>query len=140
MRTSSSNLDLIRGAYEAFGRGDVPAVLGLMDETIAWHEADGFPWGGTHHGPDAVLNDVFLKIAAEWEGFQGVPEEYIDGGDTIVVLGYYSGTYKKTGQRARLPFATVWRITNGKVSEFRQYTDTAPLQRTAAGAQRASAT
>ena len=27
MSNSSSNLDLIRSAYEAFGRGDVPAVL-----------------------------------------------------------------------------------------------------------------
>lgn len=34
MSNSSSNLDLIRGAYEAFGRGDIPAVLGVMDENI----------------------------------------------------------------------------------------------------------
>lgn len=102
MSNSSSNLELIRGAYDAFARGDIPAVLGVMDENIVWHEAEGFPYGGTYHGPDAVLNNVFKKLGTEWEDFQAVPDEYVDGDDTVVALGHYSGTYKKTGKSMRV--------------------------------------
>lgn len=139
MSNSTSNLDLIRGAYAAFGRGDIPAVLGVMDENIVWHEAEGFPYGGTYHGPDAVLNNVFMKLGTEWEGFQAVPDEYIDGGDTIVALGHYSGTYKKTGKGMRAPLAHVWRIRDGQAYEFRQYTDTALVQRALQGTEQTSA-
>jgi uncharacterized protein len=129
MDITMSNLNLVRGVYEAFGRGDVPAVLGMMDENIVWTEAEGFPWGGSHRGPDAVLHDVFMKIMEAWEGFQATAEEYIDDGNTVVAVGQYSGTYKETGKEVRLPFATLWRINNGKVIEFRQFTDTMAVHR-----------
>ena len=34
---SEENVALIRGLYEAFGRGDVPTVLGGFDENIEWY-------------------------------------------------------------------------------------------------------
>lgn len=129
MSPSMSGLDVVRGLYEAFGRGDVPAVMGMMDEQIVWTEAEGFPWGGSHQGPDAVLNDVFLKIVDAWDGFQASADEYIGDGDTVVAVGQYSGTYKETGKDVRLPFATLWRVRDGKVSEFRQFTDTMAIHR-----------
>ena len=139
MSDSSDNLNRIRGLYEAFGRGDIPSVLGVMDKDIKWHEAEGFPYGGTYHGPDAVLKNVFMKLGTEWENFQAVPNEYIDGGETIVVLGHYSGTYKETGKSMRVPMAHVWKFRNGKAYEFQQYTDTALVQRALKGTQETSA-
>ncbi|WP_456428159.1 nuclear transport factor 2 family protein [Rhodocaloribacter sp.] len=129
MSQSPNNLDLIRAAYAAFARGDVPAVLGLMDENIAWREAEGFPYGGLYHGPEAVLNNVFMKLGTEWEGYRAKPEEFIDGGDTCVVLGTYSGTWLATGKRMEAPFAHVWKMRDGKAYAFRQYTDTVLVQR-----------
>lgn len=139
MSDSNSNIDLIRSAYEALSRGDIPAVLGIMDEDIEWHEAEGFPYGGTYRGPDAVLNNVLVKLGDEWDGFQVIPDEYIDGGDTVAVLGQYSGTYHQTGKSMRSPFAHVWKIRNGKAHEFRQYADTVLVQRALKEAGRASA-
>jgi ketosteroid isomerase-like protein len=42
-----------------------------------------------------------------------------------VTEGRYTGTYKATGRRIDAQFAHVWRISDGKVSGFQQYTDTA---------------
>ena len=39
-----SAVEFVSGVYEAFGRGDVPAVLGAMDPEIRWHEAEGNPY------------------------------------------------------------------------------------------------
>lgn len=139
MPTSPSPLDLIRDAYDAFNRGDVSTVLDLMDENVSWHEMDGFPYRGTHRGPDGVLENVFEKIGEEWEVWQATPSEYVDGGDTVVVLGEYSATYKKTGKSMRSPFAHVWKMRDGKVHEFRQYTDTVLVQRALEGEAREKA-
>ena len=42
----SSNLDLLRGGYDAFAVGDIPSVLALMSPTIEWTNAEGGPYGG----------------------------------------------------------------------------------------------
>jgi hypothetical protein len=119
-----SNLNMIKGTYEAFAKGDVPGVLGILSSDIAWTEAEGFPYGGTYNGPNAVLEGVFMRLGAEWEGFAAVPAEFIDGGDAIVVLGRYSGTYKATGKSFQADFAHVWKIKDGKAIRFVQYVDT----------------
>ena len=126
---ASQNLNTIQGAYAAFAKGDVPGVLGVMDAEIAWTEAEGFPYGGTYNGPNAVLEGVFMRLGKEWDGYAAVPAQFIDGGDTIVSLGTYSGTYKATGKSFRADFAHVWTFRNGKVVRFVQYTDTLLVSR-----------
>lgn len=127
-----SNLDVIRNTYQAFSVGDIPSVLGALAPTIRWTEAAGGPYGGVSIGPDAVLENVFMKLGGEWDGFAAVPSEFVAQGDTVVALGEYSGTYKATGKSFRAPFAHVWKLSDGKIACFEQYTDTAvhmqPLQ------------
>jgi ketosteroid isomerase-like protein len=124
----SVNTDIVRGAYEAIGRGDVPSVLATLDPQVEWIEADGFPTRGTYVGPDAVVNGVFGPLMTEWDGFSVVPDEFIDGGDTVVSLGRYSGTYKGTGKAMSAAFAHVWTLRDGKAIRFRQYVDSALVQ------------
>ncbi|MBK7702226.1 MAG: nuclear transport factor 2 family protein [bacterium] len=120
----ADNLAAIRGAYEAFSRGDVPAVLAVLAPDVSWTEAEGFPYGGTYVGPEAVLQGVFMKLGTEWDGFAAVPSEFVADGDTVVALGTYSGKFRATGKSFAAPFAHVWQLRAGKVSRFRQYTDT----------------
>ncbi len=122
------NREVIQSLYDAFARGDMPTALALMDPEIEWTEADGFPYAGTYRGPEAVLNGVFMKLGTEWEGYQAVPDELIDGGDSVVGLGHYSGTYKTTGKSFRAPFAHAWKVRDGKIIRFVQYTDTVLVQ------------
>ena len=124
-----SNMNMIQGAYDAFAKGDVPGVLGILSPDIAWTEAEGFPYGGTYIGPQAVLEGVFMRLGTEWDGFAAVPAEFIDGGDSIVVLGKYSGKYKATGKSFQADFAHVWKIQDGKAVRFVQYVDTLLVHR-----------
>lgn len=124
-----SNIDSIKQLYQAFAKGDVPSVLGVLSPEIDWTEAEGFPYAGTYHGPRAVLEGVFMRLGSEWNGFAAVPDEFIDGGDTVVVLGKYSGTYKKTGKSFQANFAHVWKMQDGKAFRFIQYVDTLLVHR-----------
>lgn len=125
----TGNRDLLQSMYDAFAQGAVPFVLGQLAPDVEWIEADGLPYGGTYRGPEAVLNGVFMRIGAEWEGFQVVPDELIGDGGSIVALGHCSGRYKATGKSFRVPFAHAWKFQDGKVVRFVQYTDTVLVQR-----------
>ena len=121
----AGNLDIVRGVYQAFAVGDIPSVLAVLSPAVHWTEAEGGPYGGTSIGPDAVLNNVFIKLGGEWDGFSAVPEEFIADGSTVVALGECSATYKATGKSFKAPFAHVWKFEDGKVASFHQHTDTA---------------
>ena len=128
-----NNLDKIKSVYAAFAKGDIPSVLGTMSADIDWTEADGFPYGGTYHGPKAVLESVFMRLGSEWHGFAAIPHEFVDGGDTIVALGKYSGTYKATNKSFEADFAHVWKLSEGKAVRFVQYVDTLIVNRAVDG-------
>jgi ketosteroid isomerase-like protein len=121
--------DTITNVYAAFARGDVPTVLAALAPNVSWTEAEGFPYGGTYVGPDAVLQNVFVKLGSEWDGYAAVPHELIANADTVVALGEYSGTYKATGKSFRAPFVHVWKFSGDRVISFRQHTDTVVVQR-----------
>ena len=123
-----SKLDVIRGMYSAFARGDVASVLAALAPQIVWIEAEGFPSAGTYTTPDAVLHKVFARLAAEWEAFTAVPHEYVCEGQTVVAIGVYSGTCKASGKAFKAPFAHVWKLRGGAVVGFQQFTDTAVVQ------------
>ncbi len=116
--------ELVEFVYKAFETGDIPGLLGNFAADIQWTEAAGFPYGGTYIGAPAILENVFMKLATEWDGFAAVPAEFVSEGDTVVALGTYSGTYRATGKSMAVPFAHVWKIKDGKLSRFMQHTDT----------------
>lgn len=125
-----TNGEIIRGLYDAFAQGNVPAVLAAFDDDISWTEAEGFMYGGTYIGANAVLENVFLKLGTEWEGFTAVPNKIVDGGDgNVISTGTYSGKFLATGKSVSVPFAHSWELNEGKVKKFTQYTDTAVIKR-----------
>ncbi len=81
-----SNVDTARSAYEAFGRGDLAALQADFAEDAVWYTSEELPLGGETRGRDAILGN-FAQISNYWTSFSVEPSEFIDGGDTVVVLG-----------------------------------------------------
>lgn len=123
---SQENISVIRGMYESFSRGDVSAVLKRMHQQIEWKEAENFIYAdrNPYVGPQAVLEGVFMRLASEWADFMVMPEEWLDAGNHVVVLGTYSGRHKESGKEVRAQFAHIWGVAHGRVVRFQQYTDT----------------
>ena len=122
------SLELVKGTYEAFGRGDVAAVLGAMAVDIVWDEAAGMPYGGVYHGGDAVAQNVFGPISEDVVGFAVSPEEFIASGDAVAAVVRYTGTGKATGKKLDIPAVHVWNVRDGKLQQFRQFIDTAKFR------------
>jgi ketosteroid isomerase-like protein len=125
------NVGLLKDLYDAFGRGDVPAVLGAMSPEIHWYQAEGNPYrpsGEAWVGPDTVLNSLFIRLATEWDAFTVHPKTFYGAGDSVVVELRYTGTYQATGKSMDAQVCHVWDVKDGKLTRFQQYIDTAQMQ------------
>jgi len=120
------NVGLVERSYIAFERDDLDAVLADMHPDIEWHQAQGLPHGGLYHGVDEVRKNIFEPLdEAWWSEFSATPDEFLDAGSEIVVLGRYRGVAKETGKRLDVPFVHIWTVEDGRAVRFRQFLDTA---------------
>lgn len=120
----ATSKEIVEGVYASFAQGDVPAVLGAMDENIEWTEAEGFPLAGTYVGPQAVLEGVFMRLGEIGDEFAAVPDKIVAEGDTVVAFGNYTWKHKSSGDPAEVKMAHVWTVADGKVATFQQHVDT----------------
>ena len=119
---SQQDVDTIRGAYEAFARQDIPAVLDVMDDSIEWQTPESLPFGGSFRGREEVAG--FFGTLPEHFGELNVePAEFLDAGDHVVVIGEHRAR-GKGGEEFTAPWAMVWTMRDGKAVAFREYTDT----------------
>lgn len=133
---ADAQVQMMTSLYEAFGRGDAAAVLGVFDPEIVWMEAENIPYAdrNPYVGPQQVAEGVFGRIMSEWDGFTVTPQQYVSDGETVVTTGRYRGTYKATGTPIDAQFVHVWTIRGGRITAFQQYADTLQFARAVSGA------
>jgi uncharacterized protein len=120
-----SHVEAVRRSYEAFARGDLDAVVADMHDDIEWQQAQGLPHGGAYRGLDQVRAAIFDPLDEEWwDEFAADPDEFLDAGAEVVVLGRYRGRAKGSGAELDVPFVHVWSFRGGKAWRFRQFLDT----------------
>ena len=114
----------VQKMYELFASQDNEAIRSIFDEKIKWNQMKGFPGGGKYVGADAVFDQVFYEFRQSWTTWKATVTRYIDSGDGVFVIGFYEGTYKATGKSMKADFACEYKVKDGKIIEFNQYTDT----------------
>ncbi len=117
-----SNVDTARSAYDAFGRGDLQALGEMMAEDGTWLTSDELPLGGETRGRDEILGNM-AQIPNYWSSFSLNPEEFIDGGDWVVVRGTQRAG--KDGDSFEAPFAHLIKFADGKIVRGEFYADSA---------------
>jgi len=121
---SSKNYHAIKAHYAGSDAKDLAAMMAPITPRTAWTEMAGFPYAGTYVGPDAIVAGVFKRIGEDWEAYTFTLEKLVDGGATIVGIGTYSGTCRKTGKQMRARVVHVWEMQDGSAVSFEQFTDT----------------
>jgi ketosteroid isomerase-like protein len=123
------NVALIRTTYEGSPDDKTRNLIALLSPDIEWTEAEGFPYGGTYRDADSILANVFRPLASEWIDYRSAIDRYVGDADTVVVFGWYTGTFKATGRSMRAAFAHRWTLREGKIVKFFQYVDSAMVNR-----------
>jgi ketosteroid isomerase-like protein len=117
--TGSSNAALIRGAYDAFSRGDVPGALAAFAEDIAWHVPGRGPLSRDYRGRTEVRGffDRFMTLS---DGtFRLRVDDVLAQGERVVVLCTTSA--RRNGYSWSSPQVHVWTVKGGKATAFREY-------------------
>ncbi len=119
----SKDFDAVAAHYAASERGDLDGMLAPITETTEWVEMAGSSYAGTYIGRAAIVEGVFARIGAEWDGFGFALERLVDGGDAIVAIGNYHGTFKATGRAVNPRVVHVWTMEDGHATRFEQFCD-----------------
>ncbi|MFB0828516.1 nuclear transport factor 2 family protein [Brevibacillus laterosporus] len=125
-----TNLEIIRRTYEGPSSSNAQHLLAALSDFVEWTEAPGFPYGGTYIGVEAVMQNVFSRLATEWDDFKASVHTYheVNEKDIIIVEGVYSGTYKETGKAFQAEFVHIYHLHEGKITKFKQYVDSHVVQ------------
>ena len=127
---ASQNTQIVKDTYAAFQRGDIPAILAMLDDNVEWQAVIGtegvVPTAGLRRGRSGI-GQFFTDLAGsvEFEAFE--PREFIAEGDQVAVIGRYKGKARPTGKPFDTEWVMVFTLRNGKVVRFREYTDSRQL-------------
>ena len=126
--SEQQNLDVVRRAYEAFGKGDIPGLLSLFDPSITWTTPGppDVPTAGTRKGPQAVA-EFFQTLNATFEIQRFETREFFAQGDRVVVIGDDTSRVKATGKAIEFAFVHIFTVRNGKVVAFEERADTSAV-------------
>lgn len=119
-----NNIEVIQELYRIFRAQDYDAFGIICAPDLEWIQNKGFPRGSTYRGADAVIESVFKVFNQDWDTWRFQIEEYLDAGYSVVVLGFYQGIHRVSQKSFCSPAAHVYDLVDGKVTRFRQFTDT----------------
>jgi len=120
-------ISVVQEVYGAFGRGDIPAILGKLAPDVVWavegREGD-YPTFGTRHGPEGAL--AFFQALGVTEDITAFePETFHPSGDAVLVQGRIGLTLKANGKTLDYPWVHIFTVRDGMVANFRELYDTA---------------
>ena len=124
--SSDDNIKLIRTAYEAFGRGDLPAVLEVIHDNCDWGvEASGqiAPYYGIRHGRAEILA-FFQQLASTFAVERFEPTVIAGDGDDVLAVVAYAITSNATGKSGTMNIHHHFKVMDGKLTYFRGSEDT----------------
>ena len=109
------HVHLLRDAYEAFAKGDFPALDAAFAEDVRWHEPGHNQVSGTHDGRPAVY-DLFRRTFEISEGsFRADPQAVFADDAHGMVLVQLSGS--RTGRTYEVMSAQIVRFAGGRIAE-----------------------
>jgi ketosteroid isomerase-like protein len=118
---SQENVEVVRRVFDAFSRPGRPPIK-LFDPEVEVWESPEFPGELAGKGYDNLVRanetlfDAFDELSAEWERF-------FDLGDRILVFVRILGFGKGSGARVEAPQAHLFRLQDGRVTEWSLFGD-----------------
>jgi ketosteroid isomerase-like protein len=123
---AQDNVDVVQGAWDAFGRGDIDAVLETIAPSAETRLPESLPWGGTYEGPDG-FRDFLAKLDDSFEVFSSTPQKVLGADDNHVVV--VAKTKARTKAGASIEGQTIWiyQLRDGKIADAESFGDTAQV-------------
>ena len=127
MMNEDKNVTVVKDAYLAYMDRNIPALLRCLTEEVRWFEVgpqELLPTAGTRKGREQV-GEFFATLERSEEVQSFRPQQFVAQGDKVVVIGDLKSRVRLTGAEIKSPWVHVFTISDGKISEFRSFYDTA---------------
>jgi ketosteroid isomerase-like protein len=124
--SSNDNVKTIQSLYEAFGRGDVTAILDALTDDVDWaSEASTteVPWWGVRQGKDGAA-DFFGQLAGASEVLEFTPLAMVGEGDDVLTVVRYRAKNTSNGNTVDMEIHHHFRFRGDKISRYRGSEDT----------------
>ena len=119
-----NNIEVIQELYRAFREQDYNAFRRMTTDDLEWIQNEGFPGGATRKGASEVIEGVFKANDNNWENFAFNIEEFLDAGNSVIVIGRYAGYNRASGKPMSAAATHVYELRDRKVARFRMFADT----------------
>jgi ketosteroid isomerase-like protein len=122
--SEQQNVQVVKDAYAAFGRGDVASILSSLTDDVSW-ELPGpaeIPYAGLRRGRDGAA-EFFQRLGEADDVQLFEPRRFLADGNLVVVLGRYEARVKATGKIAKSDWVHVFEFRDGKVASWREFLD-----------------
>ena len=116
---SQENVELVRGFFEAYLRGDLETALAGFDPKVEIYDHD-IPDAGEYRGLEGLLRwqDDWER---EWESWRWDPEEYIDAGERVVAVLRVYAKGRQSGVDVERLDGAVYTMRDGKCVRLDYY-------------------
>jgi ketosteroid isomerase-like protein len=127
---TDTKISTVQDIYEAFGRGDVEAILERVTDDVDWaSEPDGSaPWHGVHHGKGEVPN-FFKGLGEHIEVTEFTPLAFASNETDVMVVIRFGMRVPATGKAGTMDLHHWWRFRDRLVCVYRGTEDTALTER-----------
>ncbi|HZU26281.1 MAG TPA: nuclear transport factor 2 family protein [Bryobacteraceae bacterium] len=122
--SEQANVSLVLSLYEAFRRGDIPAILNTLDPQVSW-KVEGpasIPYSGVTRGLEGP-KQFFATIGSTTDQISLDMAPFAAQGDNVVTAGRYQARVIATGRRFDVPLVHLFTIRNGKVVRYVNMSD-----------------
>jgi len=90
---ATSDIAVVRGGFEAFGKGDMGAFAAMFAPEATWNHRNPDRLGGIHDGREAIVDFIVESGRLTAGTLRAVPEAIMaDGAGRVAVLTRVSGT------------------------------------------------
>ncbi|NUU20343.1 MAG: nuclear transport factor 2 family protein [Streptomycetaceae bacterium] len=115
--------ELVRSGYDAFVRGDMETLGGLMTVDCVHHVPGTHPLAGHHKGRDNILNGYYRRMGEETGGTMRVELDnvMVDGRGHAISTHHY--TAERMGRTIDERGALFFTIVGGKISDIDECVD-----------------
>jgi ketosteroid isomerase-like protein len=128
--SADANIKTITAVYEAFGRGDVTAILDAVTDDVDWAAeaaSSAAPWYGVRHGKDAVAA-FFSDFGSAMEVEEFTPVSFAGNDTDVLAVVRFRARSRSTGRTAEMNLHHYFKFRDGKIAYYRGTEDTAQTE------------
>jgi uncharacterized protein len=111
---SQQNAEVVRRVIEAWNRNEQERVIRFLDPDVIFDATRRVINPKTYAGIEG-MRAMLADRDDVWEEFRLDPDEFVDAGDRVVVIGLWVGKGKGSGVEVKQPIAHVFTLRNGRV-------------------------